>query len=472
MSRPGPQAVPARLHRLRRALLALALPALVAAAAGVASSPTFAQDDPRKEARLLYLEGKFREAESILDKAGADVTSDKELRAQLAEIAKKALAKKTGEERRAGLEALVRCYTKITEAGDPQGLEGAATAGRELADLDLAARKPEDALSRAKAILALAEKADLTKAGPEGKVAVGEAYAIRARATKKPDRVDAVVADFQAGAKLLLEAAAGHEKEGIWTARAASIRAEEATFVHDTIPLPAERRDEDALLAAIQLAQKACAMKGAVDATYDTHLLLLRKATEWEMKEVTSIPPMKPLMPAVEGLAVQIPQGSFWKRVGSNDWTLHLERRFEGETNSVQLLVKFWGANEAYGGRKWSQVEEVTALRFEAAHGDYAEVASEQKPQRVGTSKKGPGTWMFQIGGMIAGNRPQKRVEWYVPAKDGTWQVKLIDWRRPSSVDDPDLRAIVASIVGATEPADDGKDAKDDKSKKPPTKKK
>jgi hypothetical protein len=436
---------------MRRTLLAL-----TATAALLAGGPvTRAEGDPRAEARMLYFDGKFAEAETLLKEAGPEVANDAALRAQLAEAAQKFLRGKSGEDRRAALEAIKRNFAAVLDAkpGDGAALGGAITAAKELVDLDLAKRKVEAAAAQASWSIQLGEKA--AAAGgltPETKAALGVAHGVRASVSKKVDQIDQNLADFQKGARLLEEAAAGHEKESAWLGEAADLRLREATFVHDAIPLETEKRDDAALAAAITLARRACEAKDAADAQHWMHLRALTLALEWKLPGDHGRPFVKPLTPPVQGLELMVPKGVAWTRE-PGEWDLAMKRQYEGEVNGVQILLEARDAKSALGGRQWAQIAEVVPILFENRQGGFGEIQSEQKPVALGGDKKGKGAvWHFQIAGTVKDStRTQRLAEWVwvsTTRKDAVWDLKVLDRRKPSSVEDPDLVAFVTSAIG------------------------
>lgn len=436
---------------MRRTLLVLA-----AAAALAGGGPGAAADtDPRTEARLLYFDGKFAEADKLLADAGPEVAKDPVLRAQLAEVAQKFLRGKSGEDRRGGLEAIKRSWAAVLESrpGDGPALGGAIAAAKELVDLDLAQRKVDAAAAQATWAIQVGERA--TAAGaltPETKAAIGVAHGVRASVSKKVDLLPQNLADFQKGAQLLEEAAKGHEKEAAWLGEAADLRLREATFVHDAIPLETEKRDDQALAAAVVLARRSCEAKGAADAQFWTHLRTLTVAHEWKLPGDHGRPFVKPVAPPVEGLELMVPKGVSWTRE-AGEWDLALKRQYEGEPNGVQILLEARDAKAALGGKQWAQIADIVPILFEIRQGGFGDIQSEQKPAALGGDKKGKGAvWHFQIAGTVKDStRTQRLAEWVwvsTTRKDTVWDLKILDWRKPSSVEDPDLVAFVTSAIG------------------------
>lgn len=459
---------------MKRTLLFLTL-AGFAAFAPVAHSR--AQGDPRAEARLSYLEGKFREAEKLLEDAGADVSGDPDLRAQLADAAEKYLKGKTGDARISGLEAIQTCWAKVAEKkpDDPQALSKAIAAAKELGDLDVAAKRLDQAKNRASWAIVLAEKVGSSNATPDTKAALGDAYGMRASASKRPSTVDAACADFVKGATLLAEAAAGHPKECELLSRAAALRLEQARFVSDTIPIETEKRDDEAIVAAVELATRACVAANAPPAVFDTHLLVLHQARQWKLPTTTHKAFMQPLTPAIPGLSLQVPKGTLWKRSQTEDWPLMFTRLFAGDTHSIQVMLKGWTFQQQFGGKSWQQVADVAQMRFEGQKNEFSEVLHETKPVNLGP-KKGPEIWHMQIGGMLASSKtPQRRGEWYWQGKDVTWHLRILDLRRPSEIEDADIVGFVNGAIGGEYWPGGAKEApeKDPKGKpaKPPKKK-
>lgn len=439
-------------RRAPSAALAALLGAALLASGGPRASA--AEADPT-DAVLLYYEGKFKEGDAILDKAGPEAANDPKLRMRLGESAMKYLRGKTGEDRRAGLEAAKRSYGVAVAAQPENGaaLAGAIASARELAELDLAKFLWDAAKLQATWALELGEKAAAAGLSPESKAALGEAYGLRAFTTRKVDLVAQACADYAKGVAMLEEAAAGHAKESEWLAAAADLRLKQAGWVHDVIPVDTEVRDDEALTSAIGLARRACEAKGAADPVFFTHLRALTLAHGWGLKGDHGWPFMKPLQPAVEGLSLQVPRGVVWTKEEGKDWAVALKRQYEGEPNGVQVLLKIEDPKSTFGGRQWQQIEDVVELLFDARKSGFGEVASEVAPVLLGADKKGKGgVWHFQVNGIVANTtRPQRLGEWVWASKgkkDVVYDMKLLDWRRPSSIEDPDLVMFVASAIG------------------------
>jgi hypothetical protein len=131
---------------------------------------------------------------------------------------------------------------------------------------------------------------------------------------------------------------------------------------------------------------------------------------------------------------------------------------------------------DAAGAKTWADVDEAVATLFEKRKSSYADDAASSGPTLLGGKKKGPQVWFFEIAGLeTASNRRNKMLEWIwvsTTRKDTVWNLKVVDWRRTVSPEDPDIVAFVQSALppglwpaGQPAPADDPK-------KKPPPKKK
>lgn len=457
-----------------RVLAAAALAALCAAA----WSPLRAQDDPARDARLLYYEGKFREADELLAKAPPDVQNDVGVRTQLAEAAQKFLKGKDGEDRRAGLEAVKRSFGVIANGHPDNGpaVAGAVLAAKELADLDIARKQMDGARAQATWALQLGEKAAAAGLSPETKAALGAAYGLRASVTRKVDLVDQVSADYTKGAEMLEQAAQGHERESEWLEAAAELRFDEATFIHDSIPIPAETRDDTALTAAVGLARRACEAKGANDAMHLFHIKTLCAAHEWKLPGDLGAPFMEPLKPPFEGLSLQVPKGGGWKRLAKTDeWDLILERNYDPSDSSVQLMLSAHGKNEGIFGKTWSQVDWAVSSTYDKRKGQYTDVVSDTAPTLLGDKKKGPQLWHFQLAGTVANSdRRNRMAAWIWPGagkSDVVYELRVIDWRHTTSVEDPDIVAFVQSAIPAGLWPPGAAAPPDPKGKKPPKKK-
>lgn len=465
---------------MRRTLFLIA--ALIAVSASPPAAVSRAEGDAKVEARLLYFDGKFADAEALLKAAGPEVANDIDLRRQLAETALKHLRPKTGEERRQGLEAVKRCFGMVATAkpDDGNAVGGAVLAAKELAELDLVRRKSDDAKAQATWALQLCEKAAAAGMSPETKAATGEVYGLRASVTRKVEQADQICADYERGAVLLEEAAAGHAKESAWLAAAAELRFKQALWVHDSIPLDKETRDDAALTAAVHLARRACEAKGSSDATYMLHVKSLCAAREWKVAGDLGYPFMQPLVPAYEGHSLMIPKGAGWKRLEkTTEWDVILERNYDSTDSSVQIMLTALAAKSQIGAKTWNDVEEGVATLHEKRRAGYADVSSETTPVMFGEKKKGPKLWHFAVAGTVANSsRRNKMAEWVWPSttkKDTVWDLRIIDWRHTPSIEDPDIVMFVNSAIpqghwpaGWTPPP-----APDDpKGKKPPGKKK
>lgn len=440
---------------MRRTLLLC----LTAAALAASGAPLRADGDadPKREARLLYVEGKFREAEDLMTKAGPEVSNDLDLRAQLADAAAKYVKNKTGEERRAALEAVKRNWGLVATAHPENGaaVTGAVLAAKELTELDLAAKRTENAKAQADWALKLGEKAAAAGLTPETKAALGEAYGLRAATTKKVEQADQISGDFRKGAEMLEQAAAGHEKAAEWLAAAASLRMKEAFFIHDSIPLDKEVRDDQAIVAAAGLARKACEAKGADGETFVLHIRTLCAAKEWKSPGDVGLPFMTPLAPPYDHAPLMVPKNAGWKRQEpTKEWDVILDRNYDPvNDSSVQIMMTAYATKNAIGAKTWRDLEEGVQTLCDRRKGGYSDAPSDVAPVLLGDKKKGPQLWHFTVAGTVAGSsRRNKMAEWVWPSatkKETVLDLRIIDWRRTTSIEDPDIVAFVQSAIPA-----------------------
>jgi hypothetical protein len=463
--------------RVRRPLLL----ALAAALAAAAASGAGAQDDPAKEARLYAVEGKFREADGVIEHAPPEVQNDVALRLALADMAMKAAATREGDAKRDPLTSARRHFAKVVELkpDNEKAAAGVLEAARALAEVHMAAKRDDEARGEAKAAIESGEKALAAgMAAPAFKTMLGRMYAFRASFMKSMKDVDQLVSDTNNGATLLAQAAdAGGEEAGKLLSEASALRLRTANLIHEGIPREDEKRDDDALAAAIDLAAKACNLAGARESDFATHLEALRLAHSWGMKSAPA-PFMTVLAPAIKGLKLMIPRAPGWSRGKSAEWDLLFDRNLHDSRNdgTVQIMLKEHDASEMNLGKPWSQISELAPRRFEKyTTEDLKECVSKLEPVQLPGAKGTPELWHYEASGANAGGRKVKIAEWlwYGDAKkEFTWQLKVLDWRPVPDVEDPDIVAFVASAIGEGRwpPGAAGKDQPKDP-KKPPKKK-
>jgi hypothetical protein len=132
----------------RSPLIAAAALVLVAASLFVAPTPARAAD-ARTEVRLLTAEGRFADARTLLAAADDEIKNDRELRAQLIDVALRYARQKEGDARRAGLEAGIE-HVEFLVAQDPTDSKSGAIgieACNELAELLAVAKNADGAKS-------------------------------------------------------------------------------------------------------------------------------------------------------------------------------------------------------------------------------------------------------------------------------------------------------------------------------------
>ena len=466
--------------RFRRPLV-LALGAAFAIAAATGAG---AQDDPAKEARLLAVEGKFREADALMERAPPEVQGDVNLRLALADMGMKAAMTRDGDAKRDPLTSARRNFAKAVEIkpDNEKAAAGVLEAARALAEVHMAAKRDDEARDEAKEAIASGEKALAAgMAAPAFRTMLGRMYAFRASFLKSMKDVDQLVSDSTKGATLLAQAAeAGGDDAGKLLSEASALRLRTAGLVHEGIPREEEKRDDEALTAAIELAAKACGLSSARESDFGTHLEALRLAHQWGVKNAPA-PFMTVLAPPLKGIKLMVPRAPGWTRSkGAAEWDLVIERNLHDSKNdgTVQIMLKEHDASEMALGKPWSQLSELAPRRFEKySTEDLKECASKVEPVQLPGGKNAVELWHYEATGKNASGRTVKIAEWIwygSGKKDFTWQLKILDWRPVSDVEEPDIVAFVSSAIGegrwpgGGSPA--GEEPKDPK--KPPKKKK
>jgi hypothetical protein len=457
---------------------------LAAAFGAAAATGAGAQDDAAKEARLLAVEGKFREADALIERAPAEVQNDVALRLALADMAMKNAATREGDAKRDPLSSARRHFAKVVELkpDNEKAAAGVLEAARALAEVHIAAKRDDDARAEAKAAIESGEKALAAgMAAPAFKTMLGRMYALRASFLKSMKDVDQLVSDTNNGATLLAQAAeAGGEHAGELFSEASALRLRTASLVHEGIPRDDEKRDDDSLAAAIDLAGKACGLASAREVDFGTHLEALRLAHTWGLKSVPA-PFMTVLAPPIKGLKLMIPRAPGWARGKSAEWDLLFDRNLHDGKNdgTVQIMLKEHDASEMNLGKPWSNIAELAPRRFEKYSAeDLKECASKTEPVELPGGKGTPELWHYGAAGKNANGRMVKIAEWlwYGDAKKSfAWQMKVLDWRPVADVEEPDIIAFVSSAIGegrwppGSAAKEDPKGGKDPK--KPPKKK-
>jgi tetratricopeptide (TPR) repeat protein len=458
--------------------------AFAAALAAAAATGAGAQDDAAKEARLLAVEGKFREADALIEHAPPEVQGDVALRLALADMAMKAAATREGDAKRDPLTSARRHFAKVVELkpDDAKAAAGVLEAARALAEVHMAAKRDDEARGEAKEAIESGEKALAAgMSAPAFKAMLGRMYAFRASFLKSMKDVDQLVADTTAGSTLLAQAAdAGGDDAGKLLSEASALRLRTAALIHEGIPREEEKRDDEALTAAIDLAAKACGLSSAREVDFGTHLEALRLAHAWGVKNAPP-PFMTVLAPPIKGIKLMVPRAPGWSRGKSTEWDLVFDRNLHDPKNdgTVQVMLKEHDASEMNLNKPWGQINEIAPRRFEKySTEDLKECASKIEPVQLPGGKSATELWYYGASGKNASGRLVKISEWiwYGDAKkDFSWQLKILDWRPVPDVEDPDIVAFVASAIGdgrwppGSAPKEDPKDPKP--GKKPPKKK-
>jgi hypothetical protein len=440
---------------MRRAL-ALFVPAV--AAVCLLAGGAGADADPVVEAKLAANDGKFREADGLIERAPPEIQNDPAVHKSLGDLAMRYVAQQEGEKKRDGLFSARQHYAKLVElsAADAAGAAGVLKAARALADLDLEAKHVEDARAEAKFALESAEKASAAGvATPEFKALLGRMYGLRASFSKSMKDVDQIVSDSTKGATLLAEAAVGSEDAGKLLSEASAIRLRAAGLVHEGVPPENEKHKlgDEALAAAIDLATKACAIKGANESDYRAHLDALRLAHAWGLKGMPK-PFMQPLTPPFSPLKLEIPRASGWTRDKADGWDLVLKRNLHDEKNDGSMQVFFRGvkASDAALGGRWAALGDMSVRQMEKDKAEFSSVSSSSDAAQLMSGKSPVEVWSYQVAGQDAkSNRLRRLAAFYFFAdkkKEQVVQLKINDWRPVPDVEEPDVVAFVASAIG------------------------
>jgi hypothetical protein len=431
---------------------------VVAAVFALFAGPPGARADETavREVRRLVADGQFEEADKLLGQEPEEVRNDFELRMALAKAAARWAKRQTGIKRADGLGAARDHYGAAMKAkpDDSAAAIGAVDTALELADLWTAAKNGAEAEKNLDWAIAAGD--DAFKGGVtdvELKAGVAALFAKRAQKVTTVERVDRLVADSRRAAELYAEAAPGHANEALWYGEAAYARMHEARFVNDNIPLEEEKRDEEAIKAAVELASKACATKGAKTPAFNVQLLALRLAAQWKVEGEFPAPFVEERPRAVEGLTLKVPKADGWKKLEAEGWTYYAARQFEGETKQVQLLIRrlHW-EDSSLGGLRWSDIERVTERKYETAVEEFDDVRIDVEPVLL-SGKKENKVWHYRIAGVRKSDGKQlQQAEWYWndPRKTEsfTYNLKILDFDAPWGLGDPDVLLFVESACG------------------------
>jgi hypothetical protein len=434
-----------------------AFPAVCAAL--LAANAAGADEDPARDARLAAIDGHFREADGIIERAPPEVQNDADLRVFLGESALKFAHNASGEEKRQALLSARGHFAKVIEIRPAEGkaAAGVLQASGDLADLDKEARNFDDEKNETKFAIEFGSKALSGGVSTAAfKLALGRMYVRHVGFYKTMKDKDPLVAESAKAASLLAEAAVGSEQAGKILTEAAAVRLRAANLVHEGVPVESEKADDEALAAAIDLATQACNQPGAADGDYLGHLQALRLAHSWGMKLAVK-PFMQPVVPPIEGVKLEIPRAPGWTREKpGEDWDLLFTRNLHEEQNDgfVQIFLKKHAAGDMALGKPWGSISDQASRQFGKVKGDFKEPGAVVEPAQL----KGE-VWHFEASGNVPGNNANDPTHlrslrdhewiWYADKKkDSVWSMKVKDWRRVPDCAEPDIAAFVASAIG------------------------
>jgi hypothetical protein len=438
-----------------------------------------AQDKSRKEARLLTLDGEFKAVEDLLVAAPEDVRNDPKFRMQLGDMALKWAKRQEGSAKVPGLIAAKGHFAAVVnmENPDPDAALAAVETGLELIAVQVEAKQPTPALAHANWSVKIGEAALADGHDtPDLRLAVAVAHDQRAKLSHKIDDFDRIVGDYDRSAELGVSCAEGARKPAAALGAAARVYLDLAAFISEGRPIKEEKRDEEALLKALDTAKLACETKGADEDEYTVHLLALiaihrakKEGAEFEREDLGK-PYMQELggREGVKGLDLFIPKADGWKKLGqSGEWDLVLERQLEGDTSAVQIMIKGYPFSEKFGGKGYDQIEYIAKVRFEGEVKDnFKDVSSSKEPEQIDMGKKGPEIWHHEVAGTL-GSRRVRVSEWMMlrtKKEKVTWRIRIIDWRIAPDLLEPDVVEFVDLALGLS--ADDAKGKKKGKKKR------
>jgi len=471
---------------------AVLLTLLLLVGATFVAPPARSDEDVAKQLRLLYFDGKFAEAKTILDAAPAEVRDDPGLRRALGDVAFKWAKRKDGPARRAGLLAARRNFA-AARALDPTDVKSAEESMDVTAKLiELAVEAKNGAQAEAAAGWGITEGEKALEGGadsPEVRTGLADAYAVRADRSHPIDDFDQIVDDYNRGAELIASCADDALSPAKAYTRAAEISMTLAAYVGEHRPIEEEKRDDEALERAVGYATKACEQKSPPDSAYTTHIIALRRAAAAGMME--DLPRVYtddiPKKDQIDGLKLRVPRTPGWKREKSTkDWPLIWSVKVGDDDTAVQVMLKLWEHGQTWRSKGWAKLEDIANGRFEAEKVKMSDVAAEteahmvdpeppaaeddgkkkKKRKKKKKSKKGPQIWHWEVAGTMSG-RNVRAAEWiwFQEQKHGrSYQLRILDWRNITNLNEPDIVQFVEHAIGTAPP--DPED-EDDKKKKP-----
>lgn len=441
-------------------------------------TPDTARAADKTEVRLLTAEGKFAEADKLLDGDDA-LKTDKAFRAALADAALRSSDAKKGVQKLPGVLAAL-AHLQAAAGGEVDLGKigtGAFETALEVVNLQIEAKDEAGAKSTVEAAGPVLDAVIVETTTDAGMlIAAADLYDKRADLSHKVEQMERIIGDLGKAAALLERAAATYRDKPKALGWAALAYSKQAEFVFDKIPIESETRDEQAIRKAVALATQACKTEGATNEVYTNHLITIRTAKKIGVTDIETETFLEDVRPAVEGLALKIPKGGIWKTRKTEEWDFHATRQFEGEGKSVEVLVKIWGHDEALYGKTLNNVKDVVEIRAEAQEGKFKEIKSKVPPHLLGDPepepddgkkkkkpkkrkkkkpKKGepeqPDVWHFRIVGEPTNTtKPQQLAEffWSDDQKGITFQIRILDWGTPWGLEDEDVTQFIRSAVG------------------------
>jgi hypothetical protein len=461
----------------------LALATLACGVVAAALPDVAAAEDPRTEARLLTLDGKFEAANKVLEAAPEEVRNDPKLRFQLGDMALKWCKRQEKHAKVPGLIAAKNHFAEALEVdkADHEAALAALETGLDLVAVFVEAKQPTSALRHVDWCVKVGEDALANGSDtPDVRLAIASSRDQRAKLSHKINDFDRIVEDYDRSAELAVSCADTASKPADALSAAARTYLDLAAFIAEGRPIDEEVRDEAALLDALDVAARACELKGADEDQYTVHLLALiaihraqKEGSKFDREDFGK-PYMQELgkREGLQGLDLFIPKADGWKKLeSSGDWDLIYDRKLEGDDTAARFMIVGYPFSEKFGGKSYDQIEKIAEMRFEGQTKDeFKDVTFSKEPEqiKVGKKKKGPEIWHHEIAGTLTGGRSVRVGEWMMlrTKKEGiTWRIRVVDYRNVPDLTEPDIVEFISRAFGLS-PDDDDDDKKKGKKKK------